>query len=75
MQLCARAPALYFRRTSGQRGAEERYREAAEVLEFQETPLCQSISGWQGSREDGPHITAQQAVTCACTTIYTVIRT
>lgn len=47
-----------------------------EALVFQETPLCQSIPGWQGRKENRTpkHIAAQQAVTCACTTIYTVIR-
>lgn len=51
--------------------------EEEEALVFQETRLCQSIPGWQGSGENRPpkHIAAQQAVTCACTTIYTVIRT
>lgn len=61
-------------------GVEEqggRDREDKVALVFQETPPCQSISGWRGSREKHApkHIVAQQAVTCACTTIYTVIRT
>lgn len=56
---------------------EDEAEEEEEALVFQETRLCLSIPGWQGSRENRPpkHIAAQQAVTCACTTIYTVIRT
>lgn len=55
----------------------ERDRGDKEALVFQETPLCQSIPGWLGSRENlrSKHIAAQQAATCACTAIYTVIRT
>lgn len=61
IELCAKALSISFSYRSGQRGAGERDRDDKEALVFQETPLCQPITGWQGSRETTPSETYRRS--------------